>query len=70
MTKKYLNAFLTVIVALIGVMYLTKVAGDLHAFHGLGKLVSYFSWALRDWHHWKIVSQVTSLIVICCFQPY
>lgn len=46
MTKKYLNAFLTVIIALIGVVYLTKVAGDLHAFHGLGKLVSYFSWPL------------------------
>ncbi|WP_223318058.1 hypothetical protein [Leuconostoc mesenteroides] len=46
MTKKYLNAFLTVIIALIGVVYLTKVTGDLHAFHGLGKLVSYFSWPL------------------------
>ncbi|QEA58534.1 fucose 4-O-acetylase [Leuconostoc koreense] len=46
MTKKYLNAFLMVIIALIGVVYLTRVAGDLHAFHGLGKLVSYFSWPL------------------------
>ena len=46
MTKKSFNAFLTVIIALIGVVYLTKVTGDLHAFHGLGKLVSYFSWPL------------------------
>ncbi|MGO0154095.1 fucose 4-O-acetylase [Leuconostoc mesenteroides] len=46
MTKKNLNAFLMVIIALIGVIYLTTVTGDLHAFHGLGKLVSYFSWPL------------------------
>ncbi|GMA70564.1 hypothetical protein GCM10025879_18100 [Leuconostoc litchii] len=46
MIKKYLSAFLMVLVSLVGVIYLTKVHGDLSAYHGLGKLVSYFSWSL------------------------
>ncbi|WAM37942.1 fucose 4-O-acetylase [Leuconostoc pseudomesenteroides] len=45
-TKKYLNAFLMSLVALVGVLYLTKVQGDLHAHYGAGKLVSYFAWPL------------------------
>ncbi|WP_349550888.1 fucose 4-O-acetylase [Leuconostoc pseudomesenteroides] len=45
-TKKYLNAFLMSLVALVGVLYLTKVQGDLHAHFGAGKLVSYFAWPL------------------------
>lgn len=34
------------LVALVGVLYLTKVQGDLHAHYGAGKLVSYFAWPL------------------------
>mgnify|MGYP004704109317 CR=1 FL=1 len=45
-TKKYLSAFLMSLVALVGVLYLTKVQGDLHAHFGAGKLVSYFAWPL------------------------
>lgn len=34
------------LIALIGVLYLTKVQGDLHAHFGAGKLISYFAWPL------------------------